>query len=509
MAKNISIYIHIPFCVRKCSYCDFLSFSASKDIQDRYFKALINEIKCAGPWLNAESTTYVVKSIFFGGGTPSSVDPAWIVKILDTIRDTFDVAKDAEITIEMNPGTVTPESLAIYKKFGINRISIGCQSLNDNELKELGRIHDSKTFYDTFHAARAAGFDNINVDLMSALPGQTIASYKDTLAKIVALRPEHISAYSLIIEEGTPFYEKYKDVIERDLYDIEDDLVKEGVVYKNDIQSLDAENDVFNGDFIKNNNIKNDAVVKNNSGNIPAQDVIQAEQVLRTSDNASNIVPLPSEEEERQMYEDTITILNQNGYHRYEVSNYVRNDGDYECYHNKAYWKRYEYLGLGLGAAGMVADERYTNTDGIKDYCAYWYDFGICDKTRHSEDDLDEGNIDNNNIDNNNIDKHPNIDDMTDSNKSDMYALRPLLEHDKLSVDACMEETMFLGLRMDVGISVSDFEHRFDRKLEDVYGKVIQKLEKEALILLDNDRLKLTEKGLEVSNAVLSDFLIY
>lgn len=468
--KTISFYIHIPFCVRKCSYCDFLSFSASNDIQDRYFKALINEIKCAGPWLNAESTTYVVKSIFFGGGTPSSVDPAWIVKILDTIRDTFDVAKDAEITIEMNPGTVTPESLAIYKKSGINRISIGCQSLNDNELKELGRIHDSKTFYDTFHAARAAGFDNINVDLMSALPGQTIASYKDNLAKIVALRPEHISAYSLIIEEGTPFYEKYKDVIDRDLYDVEDDLVKEGVVGKKNLEDSDSK-------------------------------CVNSQM----SDNKSNIIPLPSEEEERQMYEDTITILNQNGYHRYEVSNYARNDGDYECYHNKAYWKRYEYLGLGLGAAGMVADERYTNTDGIKDYCAYWYDFGICDKIRHSTDDLDEGNIENNN----NIDKHPNIDDMTDSNKSDMYALRPLLEHDKLSVDACMEETMFLGLRMDVGISVSDFERRFDRKLEDVYGKVIQKLEKEALILMDNDRLKLTEKGLEVSNAVLSDFLIY
>ncbi len=461
--KTISLYIHIPFCVRKCSYCDFLSFSASKDIQDRYFKALINEIKCAGPWLNAESTTYVAKSIFFGGGTPSSVDPAWIVKILDTIRDTFDVAKDAEITIEMNPGTVTPESLAIYKKSGINRISIGCQSLNDNELKELGRIHDSKTFYATFHAAREAGFDNINVDLMSALPGQTIKSYKDTLAKIIALRPEHISAYSLIIEEGTLFYDKYKDVIDRDLYDIEDDLVKEGVVNKDDSDDDDSKR-----------------------------------VISQISDNQSNIVPLPSEEEERQMYEDTITILNQNGYHRYEVSNYARNDGNYECYHNKAYWKRYEYLGLGIGAAGMVADERYTNTDGIKDYCAYWHDFGICDKIGKCADDLD---------DNVRIKNSP-IDNMTDSNKSDMYALRPLLEHDKLSVDACMEETMFLGLRMDEGISVSDFEHRFDLKLEDVYGKVIQKLEKEKLILLDNDRLKLTEKGLEVSNVVLSSFLL-
>ena len=307
--KTISLYIHIPFCVRKCSYCDFLSFSASKDIQDRYFKALINEIKCAGAWLsyindhgfrnqlpdqteipvydhsgekNVEKEHYVVKSIFFGGGTPSSVDPAWIVKILDTIRDTFDVAKDAEITIEMNPGTVTPESLAIYKKSGINRISIGCQSLNDNELKELGRIHDSKTFYATFHAAREAGFDNINVDLMSALPGQTIASYKDNLAKIVALRPEHISAYSLIIEEGTPFYDKYKDVIDRDLYDVEDDLVKEGVVGKKNLEDSDSK-------------------------------CVNSQM----SDNKSNIIPLPSEEEERQMYENTITILNQNGYHRY------------------------------------------------------------------------------------------------------------------------------------------------------------------------------------------------
>lgn len=455
LVKNISVYVHIPFCVRKCNYCDFLSFSAPCEVQDRYLRSLVKEIKCAGKWLEdnkekqceklnhniRDERPYQVKSIFFGGGTPSSIDPSWITKILDTIRESFDVSEDAEITTEMNPGTVTPESLSIYKKSGINRISIGCQSLNDEELKELGRIHDSKTFYETFRAARQAGFDNINVDLMSALPGQSIGSYTDTLNKILELRPEHISAYSLIIEEGTPFYEKYKDVIDRDIYDIEDDLVKEGVV-------LDNKAELNKEDL-------NKAVV---------------------------VKPLPSEAEERQMYEDTIKILKENGYHRYEVSNYARDDGDYECYHNKAYWKRADYLGFGIGAAGMVADERFTNTDDINIYCDYWDGIDICDNETLKSSGSDE--------------------------LLQKYSLRPLAEHDKLSTKACMEETMFLGLRMDEGVSIKEFELRFGKDIHEVYGNTLDKLSKDALVIIDNDHLKLTEKGLEISNAVLSEFLL-
>ena len=270
--KNISIYIHIPFCVRKCNYCDFLSFTAAIDVQTRYLEALIKEIERGAAWLQDKGYAPYVKSIFLGGGTPSSVDPKWIVKILDAVRRNYNVAADAEITMEMNPGTTTPESLSVYKKAGINRLSIGCQSLNDDELKELGRIHDAKTFYETFSAAREAGFDNINVDLMSALPGQSVRSYTDTLKGIIELRPEHISAYSLIIEEGTPFYDKYKDVIDRDRYDIEDELVKEGVVLKNPCED----------------------------------DTEAAEKVIG---KVCLVKPLPTEEEERKMYEETIDIL--------------------------------------------------------------------------------------------------------------------------------------------------------------------------------------------------------
>ncbi|WP_051212063.1 radical SAM family heme chaperone HemW [Butyrivibrio fibrisolvens] len=447
--KNISIYIHIPFCVRKCNYCDFLSFPAAIDVQTRYLKALIKEIERGAAWLQDKGYAPYVKSIFLGGGTPSSVNPKWIVKIFDAVRRNYDVAADAEITMEMNPGTAAPESLSVYKKAGINRLSIGCQSLNDDELKELGRIHDAKTFYETFSAAREAGFDNINVDLMSALPGQSVRSYTDTLKGIIELRPEHISAYSLIIEEGTPFYDKYKDVIDRDLYDIEDELVKEGVVLKNPCED----------------------------------DKEAAEKVIG---KVCLVKPLPTEEEERKMYEETIDILTKNGYHRYEVSNYARDDGDYECYHNKAYWKRADYLGFGIGAAGMVDDERFTNTDDINTYCKYWEGIDI---------------------------SYPPLEDIdntgaADSKMSYKYTKRPLLEHDKLSIKACMEETMFLGLRMDEGVSVSDFERKFGSSIQSVYGNTIDKLDREALVVIENGYIKLTEKGLEVSNAVLSEFLL-
>lgn len=431
---------------------------------------------------------YEVKSIFLGGGTPSSIDPSWIAKILDTIRSSFNVSKDAEITTEMNPGTVTPESLSVYKKSGINRISIGCQSLNDDELKELGRIHDSKTFYETFRAARRAGFDNINVDLMSALPGQSEASYTDTLNKILELRPEHISAYSLIIEEGTPFYDKYKDVIDRDFYDIEDDLVKEGVV----LNSSGGEKEPEKGNLHIENQNEND---------LNKEDLNKEDLNKEDLDKDDLVKPLPTEEQERRMYEDTIRILKQNGYHRYEVSNYARDDGDYECYHNKAYWKRADYLGLGIGAAGMVDDERFTNTDDINTYCNYWEGIDICDPLNDDIENIILKDPDNADIDTTDI-------DTTDIEKSSKYSARSLLEHDKLSVKACMEETMFLGLRMDEGVSISEFKGRFGKAMQEVYGDTLDKLAEEALIVIEDDNVKLTEKGLEVSNAVLAEFLL-
>lgn len=208
---ELELYIHIPFCVQKCKYCDFLSAPATKQMQNAYMEALLTEIRAAKV-RDCGGKEHIVTSIFFGGGTPTAVDADWIVKVLDTVRDCFVLAEDAEVTMEMNPGTVTRESLALYRQAGINRLSIGCQSALDKELSIIGRIHNYEQFLDTYREVRNAGFSNVNVDLMSALPGQTIWDWEETLQKILALspQPEHISAYSLIVEEGTPFGEMYE-----------------------------------------------------------------------------------------------------------------------------------------------------------------------------------------------------------------------------------------------------------------------------------------------------------
>ena len=201
MKKELELYLHIPFCVRKCAYCDFLSFPAEKEIQKQYVNCLIEEIR---QFDLAED--YVVSTIFFGGGTPSVLEGSEIMRIMQAIRERFpDIREDAEITIECNPGTLTEEKLQIYQKAGINRLSLGLQSADQEELKLLGRIHTYNQFKENFYLARRIGFANINVDLMSALPGQSVESYRCTLKKVCELGPEHISAYSLIIEDGTPF----------------------------------------------------------------------------------------------------------------------------------------------------------------------------------------------------------------------------------------------------------------------------------------------------------------
>ena len=200
--KNLSIYIHIPFCVRKCLYCDFLSAPAHDGGMENYVNLLLREIEEQSIFYG----DHRVVSIFLGGGTPSLLPAGETGRILERVRDRFAVVEDAEITIECNPGTVTAEKLANYITHGINRLSIGLQSTEDEELKRIGRIHDYDTFLETYRLAREAGFGNINIDLMAGLPGQSIESYRKTLERVVSLAPEHISAYSLILEEGTPLY---------------------------------------------------------------------------------------------------------------------------------------------------------------------------------------------------------------------------------------------------------------------------------------------------------------
>ena len=205
MNGGMELYLHMPFCVRKCAYCDFLSFPTDQETQNLYTRRLREDIDAMGK----KYGDIPVDTIFIGGGTPSVPDSALIVGIMEHVRKVFHVAEGAEISMEANPGTVTREKLTDYRRAGINRLSFGLQSANDRELKLLGRIHTWAEFLESFHLARECGFTNINIDLMSALPGQTRESWKDTLKRVTDLNPEHISAYSLIIEDGTPFGEKY------------------------------------------------------------------------------------------------------------------------------------------------------------------------------------------------------------------------------------------------------------------------------------------------------------
>ena len=205
--KELELYLHIPFCERKSAYCDFLSAPADLPVRISYIKKLQEEIAYYG----AQYGEYQVSSIFFGGGTPTILEGYQLAAILETVKEHFNITTDAEITVECNPGTLTAGKAEKLVQAGFNRLSMGLQSADDRELQLLGRIHNFAQFLESYDLARKAGFRNINVDLMSALPGQTLKSWQDTLQKVTALRPEHISAYSLIIEEGTPFYERFAE----------------------------------------------------------------------------------------------------------------------------------------------------------------------------------------------------------------------------------------------------------------------------------------------------------
>lgn len=306
---GMELYIHIPFCAKKCGYCDFLSFPAECGTQDRYVEALLREIR------SFSGIRQSVSSIYIGGGTPSLLSAEMIAEIMHAVRETFHLEPDAEISMEANPGTVHPESLSVYRRAGINRLSFGCQSTDDGELKRLGRIHTFQAFRESFAYAREAGFSNLNVDLMSGLPGQTEESWERTLRRIAEAGPEHISAYSLIIEEGTPFYEKYHGV--------------SGLIAGGDP----------------------DARVRE----------LEEEQYHLRSEEM-----LPGEETERRMYDRTEEILAGYGFRRYEISNYARIGR--ECRHNVGYWTGIPYLGLGLGASSYTGGLRFRNTDDIGTY---------------------------------------------------------------------------------------------------------------------------------------------
>ena len=377
--RDIGIYLHMPFCVKKCAYCDFLSFPAPEEIKKIYAAALIREIR--GYAETARDCE--VTSIFIGGGTPSIMPMRQMRDVFAALYDSFRISPDAEITMEMNPGTVSEACLSLVFDY-VNRVSLGAQSASDSELKALGRIHTYADVERSVALLRESGVRNLNIDLMSGIPGQTVSSLKETLRRIISLSPEHISVYGLIVEEGTEFAR----------------LKKEG--------KLD----------------------------------------------------LPDEDTERTMYAVTKQDLLDAGYARYEFSNYAREG--YRCRHNIRYWKRGEYLGLGLGAASLFRNTRWHNTSDLNAYISL---------------SADPGKL---------------VTDMDETGRA-----------------AQIEEYMFLGLRMTDGISEEEFRDVFGLSLRDIYGEILSRHVEEGL--MEETRpgsFRLTDRGIDISNVVLADYLL-
>ena len=382
----MELYIHIPFCVKKCDYCDFLSFAADEQTQKSYVAALQKELAFYG----AKYKDRRITTIFIGGGTPSWLKEDYMQAIMETVYHYFSVEQDAEITIECNPGTITEHKFEVYRRIGINRLSIGLQSVHNEELKILGRIHTFEQFLKTYDMARKHGFSNINIDLMSSLPGQTPEIFCDSLYQVLKLKPEHISVYSLIIEKGTPFYELYR---------------------------FDA--------------------------------VRQAAGMQTES--------LPTEEEEYQTTKMTQHILKEAGYHWYEISNFAK--PGYECRHNIGYWKRVDYLGVGLGASSLIDNVRYSNTRDLYTYLSVPADS-----------------------------LHETASQITRNEQ--------------------MEEFMFLGLRMRDGFYRDEFTQAFGIPIEAVYGDALNHLQQEELLLKREGRIYLTDKGMDLNNYVVAQFML-
>lgn len=373
--KEISLYVHIPFCKQKCFYCDFPSYATLDSLMEEYVESLCKEIE-------DKAKGYLIKSIFIGGGTPSYLEVHQIKKILNCISK-LNLNKDIEFSMECNPGTLEKEKLVAMFEGGVNRISMGLQAVQDGLLKDIGRIHTFKQFKENFNLAREVGFNNINIDLMFGLPNQKVGQWKETLENIAKMEPEHISAYSLIIEEGTCFYKMWND------------------------------------DKLK----------------------------------------LPSEDKEREMYEITKVILNKYGYNQYEISNYSKYE--YECEHNKVYWRCLPYLGVGSSSSSFIDGYRFKNINNVKKYIE-------------------------------NINSNYSVEEEREAN----------------SKEDDIEEFMFMGLRLLEGIDKNEFKSRFGMNITSIYKGIIDKNILNGLMKETGSNIYLTEKGIELSNKVMSEFIL-
>lgn len=383
--KSLGLYIHVPFCIRKCNYCDFLSFGGvEEEQQNEYFRALAKEIK-----LKAESysNNYYVDSVFIGGGTPSLVNGERIAEIMAVIKESFSIDENAEISIESNPKTLTKSKLKTYLDAGVNRLSIGAQSFDDALLAYMGRVHTKADFLKNYDLARECGFRNINIDLMFAIPGQTGEIWADTMERALSLKPEHISFYSLQLEEGTPFYSMFR---EGSLEQTDDEL-------------------------------------------------------------------------DRAMYHGAVRMLKDRGYLHYEISNAALEG--YECRHNLKYWSMEDYLGLGLGAHSYMNGIRTSNITDLRVY---------------------------------------NLAGEAHSNDSEPAFTVWRHENTK---EENISEYLFTGMRKVKGIKLSDFRAKFGVGLESIYGDVLEKYRNQGLIETADGYLRFTEKGIDISNRVLAEFV--
>jgi len=377
MTKNASaLYIHIPFCVKKCAYCDFASYE-NYDLQEAYFDALKNEILIQSKKWGKN----VFDTIFIGGGTPSSVESYYISDTLERAYKALNIDLK-EATIEVNPGTVDAEKLGAYRNMGINRISFGMQAAQDDILKAVGRIHTFSQAKDSVAIAKTAGFDNISIDLMSGLPGQSADNLIESVEITAKMGVSHISMYTLKLEEGTPLFTAVK-----------------------------------NGQII-----------------------------------------LPDKDTEYEMSKAARERIVQLGYNRYEISNYAKDDKT--CAHNLHYWHNDDYLGVGVAGASSKLGLRSMNTRGIKEY-------------------IDIINI----------------------------GEMPYTEHAQSSEEEYAFETLMLGLRLVEGVNIVEYYIRHGIQLDKRFGELIVSLARRSLISLENDVLTLTEKGMDVQNSVLVEFM--
>jgi oxygen-independent coproporphyrinogen-3 oxidase len=378
ISKPAGIYIHIPFCQAKCGYCDFYSITDLKP-KKTFVSALINEIN------KTKEDIYqlaVFDTIYFGGGTPSLLSSDELIQILDAFHSKFKIAENSEITLEANPGTLNTEQLKRFRNAGINRLSIGIQSFHDKDLRVIERIHNAREAIEIVETARRTLFENLSIDLIFALPGQTMQNWKDNLKKAVELNPEHISAYSLIFEKGTPFYKAREE------------------------------------------------------GRIKSK----------------------SESEELKFYQTTIDYLKQNGYLHYEVSNFAKSP-EYYSRHNQKYWDHSNYLGFGPSAHSYWNNQRWSNVSSLTQYIT-----------------------------------------ALSAGKSPVNFL------EDIELETMEFENIFLSLRTITGLNLLDFKNRFRIEFTQKYKAKIDPLLTNDLAEIHDQYFRLTQKGLFISDAILSEF---